>query len=118
MAKSGPKLTVIDWQKVNQMCIIQCTGEEIASVLNIDYDTLQRSCKRDHKVQFADYIKERSAGGRASLRRNQWKAAENLNPTMLVWLGKNMLGQKDKSDEEIDAMKSAEPIVIVRAEKK
>ena len=26
----------------------------------------------------------------------QWQAAENGNPTMLIWLGKQMLDQKDK----------------------
>jgi hypothetical protein len=29
------------------------------------------------------------------LRRLQWKGAEAGNPTMLIWLGKQMLGQRD-----------------------
>ncbi len=33
-----------------------------------------------------------------SLRRKQWRAAEEGNTTMLVWLGKQYLGQKDKSE--------------------
>jgi len=100
----------IDWDDVDNLCQIQCTGEEIASFLNMDYDTLQRACKRKWKVSFADYIGEKKKGGRASLRRRQWEAAENLNPTMLIWLGKNMLDQKDRQEAPED--EEAVPIAI------
>lgn len=93
--------TEIDYDTVDKLCHIQCTGEEIASVLGIDYDTLQRAVKRDHKVNFAEYFKQKANGGRASLRRMQWKAAESGNTTMLIWLGKQMLGQTDKQQTEL-----------------
>lgn len=99
MAGGRPKIEV-DWSKVDAMCQIQCTGEEIASVLDISYDTLERRCKDDKECSFADYIGEKKQGGRASLRRKQWKLAESGNPTMLIWLGKQYLGQSDK--QEID----------------
>jgi len=92
----GRPLIDIDWDQVDSMCQIQCTGEEIASVLNIDYDTLASACKREYKRSFSDYISEKKLGGKASLRRNQWKLAEDGNATMLIWLGKNVLDQKDK----------------------
>ena len=91
----------INYNTVDKLLHIQCTGEEIASVLGIDYDTLQRAVKRDKKMRFAEYIKQKANSGKASLRRMQWKAAENGNNTMLVWLGKQMLGQTDKSQTEI-----------------
>jgi len=100
MAKRGPKEAQIDWVQVDKMCKIQCTGEEIASVLSMDYDTLQRACKRDHTIKFADYSAQKRMGGKASLRRNQWKSAEGGNSTMLIWLGKQYLGQMDKIPEE------------------
>lgn len=96
--KNGPAPTEIKWSLVDSMCRIQCTGEEIASTLNISYDTLERACKREKKVGLAEYIGQKKLGGRASLRRKQWKAAESGNPTMLIWLGKNMLEQTDKQD--------------------
>lgn len=36
--------------------------------------------------------------GKASLRRMQFKSAEDGNVTMQIWLGKQMLGQRDKSE--------------------
>lgn len=98
--KKGRPLAYIDWDKVDSMCKIQCTGEEIASVLDLSYDTLQRACKREKGMSFAEYLPQKALSGKASLRRTQWKTATGGNATMQIWLGKNMLGQTDK--QEID----------------
>lgn len=100
--KIGRPKIVIDWDKVENLCKIQCTGEEIASVLEIDYDTLQRTCKLDHKQSFADYIGIKKLSGKASLRRRQWLTAESGNPTMLIWLGKQMLDQRNEPESAGD----------------
>ena len=105
MGKRGPKAYQADWKKIDNMCAIKCTGEEITSILGVDYDTLSAACERDHKVKLSEYIEQKSAGGKMSLRRRQYTTAMDGNPTMLIWLGKNWLGQKDKSDEEIEALK-------------
>lgn len=98
---AGSPEIIIDWEQVDSLCKIQCTGEEIASVLDVGYNTIERACKRDHNVKFGDYIAQKKLGGKASLRRNQWKLAQDGNATMLVWLGKNMLNQTDKTETEI-----------------
>lgn len=95
---AGAKEIIIDWSTVNKLCKIQCTGEEIASVLDIDYDTLQRACKREQGIKFADYIAQKKLGGKASLRRAQFTKALSGNPTMLIWAGKQYLGQTDKKE--------------------
>ena len=92
-------LKKIDWEKVEKLCSIHCTGEEIAAILNIDYDTLNAAIKREYKLSFSDYYKKHSSTGKASLRRMQFRAAESGNTTMLVWLGKQYLGQVDKREE-------------------
>ena len=92
-------LTEIDWDQVDKMCAIHCTGEEQAAVLNIDYDTLNRACLREHNIGFAEYFKQKASSGKMSLRRKQFTTAMNGNTTMLIWLGKNWLGQKDSHDE-------------------
>ncbi len=89
----------IDFEAVNRMAFIHCTGEEIAAVLDIDYDTLNARIKEEYKLSFSDYIKIKAGPGRVSLRRRQWKAAiDDGNTTMLIWLGKQYLGQTDKND--------------------
>lgn len=102
-----PKIE-IDFKIVKRLCGIQCTGEEIASVLQIDYDTLNARIKEEYKVGFSEYYKKESAVGKISLRRLQWKAADRGNVSMLIWLGKQYLGQTDKQE-----FSGIEPIKLV-----
>lgn len=90
-----PKIE-IDFDMVKKLCAIQCTGQEIADVLDVSYDTLERRVKEVYQISFADYIKKHSANGKMSLRRKQHEVAMKGNTTMLVWLGKQYLGQTDK----------------------
>jgi len=94
--KGGRPRIKIDWHIVNSLCEIWCTGEEVASVLGISYDTLNRGCKREFGVGFAEYYKKGSLAGNTSLRRLQWEIAEAGSVPMQIWLGKQYLGQKDK----------------------
>ena len=105
-------LAQIDWDQVDKMCAIHCTGEEQAAVLGVDYDTLNAACKRELGVGFSDYFKQKASSGKMSLRRKQYTAAMDGNTTMLVWLGKNWLGQTDQVEPEAQDLP---PIVIERA---
>lgn len=92
-----PKID-IDFELVDNLIKIFCTGEEIASVLGVHYDTLYNRVKEEFDMTFSDYIKSKQGEGKASLRRMQWKKAQAGNSTMLVWLGKQYLGQTDKQE--------------------
>lgn len=91
----------VDWESVEKLCSLQCTEEEIAQFLAISVDTLCRACKRDHEQSFAEYFAQKKGLGKVSLRRAQWQAAQKGNPTMLIWLGKQYLDQRDKSSHEL-----------------
>jgi len=104
-------LIEIDWDQVDRMCEYHCTGEEQAGILGIDYDTLNTACKRERGCSFSDYFKQKASGGKMSLRRRQFTAAMDGNSTMLVWLGKNWLGQADQPETEAQDLP---PIVIER----
>jgi len=102
----------IDWDQVDKMCAIHCTGEEQAAILGVSYDTLNRACQREYEMSFAEYFRQKASHGRMSLRRKQYTAAMDGNTTMLVWLGKNWLGQSDQPEVEAQDLP---PIVIERA---
>lgn len=92
----------IDWAEVDKLCAMQATEEEIAQFLNISVDTLCRAAKREHEMTFAEYFAQKRGAGKTSLRRAQWLAAtQDSNPTMLIWLGKQYLGQRDKTSTEL-----------------
>lgn len=100
-----------EWNTIEQLCGLMCTGEEIAGVLGIDYDTLNARIKEKYDMGFSDYFKRHSAKGKISLRRSQYKVATSGNPTMLVWLGKQYLGQSDRPEEASD--EEATPVQII-----
>ncbi len=105
--KAGRPRIEIDWALVERLCGIQCTHEEIASAVNISVDTLERRCKEAHGIDFAGWSKEKRGNGRIILRRLQFQAAQKGSIPMLIWLGKQYLGQRDKSNEEIEADREA-----------
>ena len=88
----------IDLEQLKQLCALQCTDEEIASVLGISTDTLGR---RKADPEFLAVMMEGKATGKMSLRRIQWNLAKT-NPAMAIFLGKNYLGQRDKPEEDED----------------
>ena len=90
----GRPRKVIDYTLLDNLCQIQCTGEEIASILDITYDHINETIMIDKGIGFVDYLKQKSDHGKASLRRRQWKLSET-NPAMAIFLGKNLLGQAD-----------------------
>ncbi len=103
MARPGPPLKEIDYQKLEVMCSFLCTGEECASVLGIDYDTLNRALARDGHGGFTDFLKKHAGKAKMSLRRAQFRAAiEDKNIAMQIWLGKQYLGQREPEKETPD----------------
>lgn len=98
----------IDPEQVEKLASLHCTVQEIADFFECSRDTIER--------RFRVQIQKGRASGKITLRRKQWQAAEKGNVSMLIWLGKNILGQKDKSDEEIEAMANQAGAVVPTAE--
>ena len=95
--KGGRPRKDVDLTILQGLAEIQCTAEECAGVLGVSVDTIDRRLKDEGHGGFADFYKKHADSGKASLRRAQWRMAiEENNPTMLVWLGKQVLGQRDK----------------------
>ena len=89
---AGRPRKVIDWDLVEKLSTIQCTTAEIARIIGVSESTL------DHNKKFVQIHKKGLDEGRMSLRRLQWKKANDGNVTMLIWLGKQYLGQKDRQE--------------------
>ena len=96
--KKKPRITV-DYELAHKLARMACTNEEIAACMNISAKYYYDVIKRDPEL--SDMIQKGRAEGRASLRRAQWAKALEGNPTMLIWLGKQLLGQSDMTRTEI-----------------
>ena len=102
-------------EMVENLATILCTDEEIASILGVTVEILQN---KDNYDTFMELKKKGRDKGKSSIRRKQYEVAMKGNVTMLIWLGRNYLDQKENvvDDENVnDALdKVAQAIEKVR----
>lgn len=94
MKTGRPKLD-LDLRAIEKAAAIGCTQEEIGFLVGCSDRTLQK--REDCREAMA----RGSASMKTSLRRLQWKKANEGNVAMLIWLGKQILGQKDRVEETV-----------------
>ena len=95
---AGRKPISIDLNELQKLCVLQCTHEEIAAWFNCSVRTIEKYTK---EPDFAEVVARGRAKGRISVRRAQMKLLESGNATMGVWLGKQLLGQRDVTPVEL-----------------
>ena len=88
----------IDWIEVGEMLTCGCDATSIAANIGVSTDTLYKRSKTDNKVDFSAYSQQKRARGSYLLRQKQFELAMNGNVALLIFLGKNRLGQTDKQE--------------------
>lgn len=83
---------------LTQLAQIQCTMLEAAAVLGVSGPTFHKFLNDHEKAKDAWLLGKEN--GKASLRRMQWKTAQT-SATMQIWLGKQYLEQRDKSERDV-----------------
>ncbi len=83
----GDNKRVIVPEEVEALSKMWCEYGEMATILGINVETL--------KYNFMDQIQKGRAETKIALRKSQIKSALGGNTTMMIWLGKNILGQSD-----------------------
>ena len=101
--KTGRPPKKIDDRQVFKLAQYGCTTPEIAAVMDCSPDTLER--------RFAATMKRGKDSLRHSLRKAQVESAMGGNVTMLIWLGKQLLGQKNEPLEQAQ-QEAAPPSMI------
>jgi hypothetical protein len=95
---AGRKPVPIDLGELEKLCSLQCTDEEIAAWFGVSTRTIEQHRKQP---KFAEVMTRGRAKGRISVRRAQMKLLEAGNGVMGVWLGKQLLGQRDVTPIEL-----------------
>lgn len=83
-----PQVAAIDPEDVVKLASYQCTNKDIAAFFNVTVAVLE--------YQFSEELARGRSQGRVALRQLQWQAARKGSPAMLIWLGKQDLGQTDE----------------------
>jgi len=86
-------------EEVENLSRLNCTMDEIAAYFNVDVRTVQLRAQREPAFRAA--MERGQALGRLSIRRQQIRLMEQGNATMAVWLGKQLLGQRDRLEAEV-----------------
>ena len=94
---AGRRAVHIDLVQLEKLCSLQCTDEELAAWFGMSPTTIAR---RRRNPEFAEAIERGRARGRISVRRAQMKLLASGNPSIAVWLGRQLLGQRDVSTTE------------------
>jgi len=92
----------IDWDIVSEYLEAGCSGAEIAAMLGISAATLYDRCQTDNGLMFSEYSQQKKEKGDLILKKVQFESAiKDKDRTMLIWLGKQRLGQKEKAEQDI-----------------
>tara|TARA_S200002703_G_C3684118_1_gene210019 strand:+ start:153 stop:455 length:303 start_codon:yes stop_codon:yes gene_type:complete len=86
-----PKKYKIDTIQLQKLATLGCTNKEMGDFFGCSADLLEKS--------YSEFLTKGRAEQKMRLRQLQWKACENGNVSMLIFLGKNMLGQQDRIEE-------------------
>lgn len=91
------------WDVFEKVCAmpIYKSQDEIAERMGVSKDTIERRIKErfgDDAPTFAAFIEQQQSAFRESILGAQHTTAKKGNPALLIWLGKQYLGQKDKME--------------------
>lgn len=90
--KGGRPKKPLDEEQIRKLASVGCSNESIAIQMQCSVDTLTR--------RYAELLKKSREGMKTSLRIWQLEAARKGNVSMLIWLGKQLLGQTDNPMQE------------------
>jgi hypothetical protein len=96
--KRGRPKAKIDIGEIEKLAALGCTNEELAAWFGLGHGTIDRfiATKAGREA-----IERGRHKGRLSVRREQFKLLQAGNATMGIWLGKQLLGQRDYDRERI-----------------
>ena len=108
MARPTKNLEDIEFNGWDQLDALIVWSDEsyCAERLGINRDTLAARIKERTGLSFSEYKNQKKEAMRTNLRKKQYDVAMAGNVSMLIWLGKNELGQKDKLEHDtVDEIK-------------
>jgi|TARA_Y100000310_G_scaffold344828_1_gene459826 hypothetical protein len=88
------KYTNIEGEEVRKLASYGCTNREIADFYGCSSSLLEKS--------YSEFLRKGRSQVKIRLRRLQFRACEEkLSPAMLIFLGKQLLGQRDVIETHI-----------------
>jgi hypothetical protein len=93
-----PARPIIKIDELERLAGLHCTQEEAAHYFRVSVTAVEKALR---KPDFRQAWERGQAAGKISLRRSQFRLAEAGNATMNIWLGKQLLGQRNIIEQQI-----------------
>jgi hypothetical protein len=94
--KMGRSVVAIDWKAVDHYLNAGCSGIQISCHLGIHFRTLYERCHGDHGIPWDEYLHNKKSQGHLMVLYKQFSKAVSGDNSMLIWVGKQQLGQRDE----------------------
>jgi len=92
----GGRPPIMTAEEARRVMSLNCTQAELATFFGVTEQAVIKRMKTDEA--FARAVHEGRELGKLSLRRTQKRIADNGSAAMAIFLGKNILGQTDKTE--------------------
>tara|TARA_R100000654_G_scaffold4652_1_gene13623 strand:+ start:1766 stop:2107 length:342 start_codon:yes stop_codon:yes gene_type:complete len=102
-----PALLNIDHDQLRKLAAMQCTFEEIAAWFNCSRSTLYA------REDLRKIIEQERLKAHATMRRNMFQSALDGDRQMMIWLSKQYLGMREKTEHSGEGLR---PLTIEFAE--
>jgi len=108
--KVGRPQKEMDWKLIDSILQFGARLVDCSEICEMSDDSIQRRIKEEFGLTFSEYREKKMSRIRMKLLQKQYDVAMAGNPAMLIWLGKNLLGQSDKT--EVKASTEAVKLII------
>jgi predicted site-specific integrase-resolvase len=90
------KIDKVELENIIKLCP---TEKETADWFDVSIDTLYRYLKKNYNECFAEFRDKRFSRTRMAIKKKQIEKAMTGDNTMLIWVGKQYLGQSEKIEQ-------------------
>jgi len=102
----------INWKSVELSLVCGSSIEDVAFSFDLTFDEFDELCREETGIDIERFADRCDKRGKNRLLQSQYKAAIEGSTTLLVWLGKQRLGQRDKND--IDLASRVPDVIEIR----
>ena len=95
---AGRPRAKIDKDKFVKLLELGCRLKDIRYVFDCSEDTVERYCKREYGLKFADLRALKSSRTDIGVLQQMYRKCEQGDNTMLIWWSKNRMGWADKQE--------------------
>ena len=87
-----------DWKVLDAILQFKPSKRDCCEIVGVSEDTIERRIREKFDMTFSEYRDLKMARTRYNLAKKQYDVAMSGNTALLIWLGKQWLGQTDKQD--------------------